>query len=155
MKTSPAGIHLIKHFESFRSKPYLCSGNKWTIGWGHTKGVTKDTKPITWDEGEELLVEDLAEFEAGVNSLVKVPLLQCEFDALVSFAFNVGTDIDDDILPEGLGDSTLLKKLNAGDVIGAADEFLKWNKAKGVVLNGLVKRRAAERAMFLGIEVKL
>lgn len=155
MKTSATGIHLIKHFESFRSVRYLCAGGKWTIGWGHTKGVTENTKPITIAEGDALLAEDLEEFEDAVSYLVKVPLLQCQFDALVSFAFNVGPDIDADTIAEGLGDSTLLKKLNAGNYIGAADEFPKWNKAKGKVLAGLVKRRAAERAMFLGITVTL
>lgn len=155
MKTSPTGIHLIKHFESFRSVRYMCDGGKWTIGWGHTKGVTEKTKPITIAEGDALIADDLVEFEAAVNSLVKVPLLQCQFDALVSFAFNVGQDIDEDTIAEGLGDSTLLKKLNAGNYIGAADEFPKWNKAKGKVLAGLVNRRAAERAMFLGITVAI
>ena len=155
MKTSPTGIHLIKHFESFRSVRYMCDGGKWTIGWGHTKGVTEQTKPITISQGDALLAEDLEQFERDVESLVKVPLLQCQFDALVSFGFNVGSDIDVDTIAEGLGDSTLLKKLNAGNYIGAADELPKWNKAKGKVLSGLVKRRAAERAMFLGITVVL
>ncbi len=155
MKTSVTGIRLIKHFESFRSVPYICDGGRWTNGWGHTCGVTKDTKPITMAEGNANLAEDLEQFEHDVESLVKVPLLQCQFDALVSFAYNVGSDIDIDTIAEGLGDSTLLKKLNAGNYVGAADEFPKWNKAKGKVLNGLVKRRAAERAMFLGIKVVL
>jgi lysozyme len=155
MKTSPTGVLFIKHFEAFRSVRYECAGGKWTIGWGHTKGVTAATKPITLAEGDALLAEDLVEFEDAVNSLVRVPLYQCQFDALVSFAFNVGQDIDEDSIPEGLGDSTLLRKLNAGDYVGAADEFPKWNKAKGKVLPGLVKRRAAERAMFFGIRVVL
>lgn len=150
MKTSVTGKSLIKHFESFRSKPYICSGGKWTIGWGHTKGVTKRTKPITMLQGDILLSADLKEFEDAVNSLVKVPLLQREFDALVSFAFNVGPDIDADTIAEGLGDSTLLKKLNAGDKKGAAAQFLRWNKAGGRVLAGLTRRRRAESNMFLG-----
>ena len=150
MKTSAAGKALIKHFESFSSVPYLCPGNVWTIGWGHTKGVTKDTKPITMAEGEILLAEDLAEFEDAVTDLVVVPITQGQFDALVSFAFNVGQDIDADTIAEGLGDSTLLKMLNAGNTAGAAKQFLRWNKAKGRVLAGLTRRRAAERAMFEG-----
>ena len=155
MKTSRAGIDLIKHFESFRPSPYLCDGGKWTIGWGHTKGVTKDTKPITMAEGEALLAEDLVEFEDAVTDLVVVPLEQHQFDALVSFCFNVGADIDADAIAEGLGDSTLLKKLNAGDAVGAAAEFLRWNKAKGRIMRGLVKRREAEMNMFLGMEITL
>lgn len=153
MKTSSIGVHLIKMFESFRSVPYVCDGGKWTNGWGHTKGVTKDTKPVTMAQGDANLAADLKEFEDAVNSLVKVPLLQCQFDSLVSFAFNVGQDIDEDTIAEGLGDSTLLKKLNAGDYKGAADQFLRWNKAGGKVLRGLEKRRAAERSMFLGLPI--
>ena len=153
MKTSSIGVYLIKMFESFRSDPYICEGGKWTNGWGHTKGVTKDSKPVTISQGEANLAADLKEFEDAVNSLVKVPLLQCQFDALVSFAFNVGQDIDEDTIAEGLGDSTLLKNLNTGDYKGAADQFLRWNKAGGKVLRGLEKRRAAERSMFLGLPI--
>ena len=159
MKTSQSGIQLIKHFESFRTVRYLCDGGKWTIGWGHTKGVTEDTGPITMLDGDILLSIDLKEFEDAVNALVKVPLLQGEFDALVSFAFNVGQDIDEDDIAEGLGDSTLLKKLNAGDKKGAAAEITKWNKVtkngKKVVSNGLTHRRNAEWALFLGNKVTL
>lgn len=132
-------------FESFRSDPYVCEGGKWTNGWGHTKGVTKDSKPVTTSQGEANLAADLKEFEDAVNSLVKVPLLQCQFDALVSFAFNLGAN--------ALAGSTLLKNLNAGDYKGAADQFLRWNKAGGKVLRGLEKRRAAERSMFLGLPI--
>ena len=155
MTVNTAAKKLIKEYEGLRLKAYRCSAGVLTIGWGHTKGVTEDTKPITISEGDALLAEDLIEFEDAVNFLVKVPLEQHQFDALVSFAFNVGPDIDADSIAEGLGDSTLLKKLNAGNYMGAADEFPKWNKAKGKVLAGLVKRRAAERAMFLGITVPL
>ena len=147
MKTSSIGVYLIKMFESFRSDPYICEGGKWTNGWGHTKGVTKDSKPVTISQGEANLAADLKEFEDAVNSLVKVPLLQCQFDALVSFAFNLGAN--------ALAGSTLLKNLNAGDYKGAADQFLRWNKAGGKVLRGLEKRRAAERSMFLGLPIAL
>ena len=145
MKTSSIGVHLIKMFESFRSDPYLCEGGRWTNGWGHTKGVTKDSKPGTISQGEANLAADLKEFEDAVNLLVKVPLLQCQFDALVSFAFNLGAN--------ALASSTLLKNLNAGDYKSAADQFLRWNKAGGKVLRGLEKRRAAERSMFLGLPI--
>lgn len=147
MKTSKTGIALIKHFESFRPSPYLCDGGKWTIGWGHTKGVTKDTKPITMAEGEALLAEDLVEFEDAVTDALVVPVTQGQFDALVAFSFNVGAG--------AFRKSTLLKKLNAGDAVGAAAEFLRWNKAKGRIMRGLVKRREAEMNMFLGMEITL
>ena len=147
MKTSKTGIALIKHFESFRPSPYLCDGGKWTIGWGHTKGVTKDTKPITMAEGEVLLAEDMVEFEDAVTDALVVPVTQGQFDALVAFSFNVGAG--------AFRKSTLLKKLNAGDAVGAAAEFLRWNKAKGRIMRGLVKRREAEMNMFLGMEITL
>jgi lysozyme len=153
MKTSSAGIDLIKEFESFASDVYRCAAGKPTIGYGHVlrPGETIKT-PITRAKGEEILRADLERFERAVTQLVQVPVTQGQFDALVSFAFNVGEDIDADTKAEGLGDSTLLKKLNAGDAQGAADEFPKWNKCGGKVLAGLTRRRNAERALFLGTE---
>ena len=146
MKTSQDGINLIKYFEGFRTKAYLDSVGVPTIGYGHTKGV-KMGMIITETKAEELLREDLDYFEKKVLELVKVPLRQNEFDALVSFTFNLG---------EGnLKKSTLLKKLNNVSYTNpllmaeVADEFLKWNKAGGKVLSGLTKRRMAEREMFL------
>lgn len=146
MKTSQDGINLIKHFEGFRTKAYLDSVGVPTIGYGHTKGV-KMGMIITETKAEELLREDLSYFEKKVSELVKVPLTQNQFDALVSFTFNLG---------EGnLKKSTLLKKLNGLVYTNnklleeVADEFLKWNKAGGKVLSGLTKRRLAEKMMFL------
>jgi lysozyme len=110
-------------------------------------------KPISEERAKELLRHTLTEFERDVNSVVKVPLTQGQFDALVDFAYNVGTDIDADNITEGLGDSTLLKKLNAGDYDGAAKEFGKWVYSKGVRMAGLVKRRKAEVALFSQKEV--
>ena len=104
---------------------------------------------ISEHEASVMLERILSQFEADVISLVKVPLTQNQFDALVSFAFNVGSDIDADTIAEGLGDSTLLKKLNRKDYLGAANEFLKWNKCKGVVSKGLTNRRTRERELFL------
>ena len=147
MKTSPSGIALIKHYEDFRSEPYVCAGGKFTIGWGHTKGVTKDTQPITILQGNLLLGIDLEEFEDAVNSLVKVPLLQCEFDAIVSLTYNIGAG--------ALSKSTLLRKLNSGDKQGAAMQFPRWNKAGGKELAGLTRRRNAEFALFVGNKVVL
>lgn len=147
MKTSRAGIDLIKQFESFLSEPYLCPGGVWTIGYGHTKGVTKGSKPITPTDAEEILRQDIAEFEDAVTDALVVPVTQGQFDALVAFSFNVGAG--------AFRKSTLLKKLNAGDAVGAAAEFLRWNKAKGRIMRGLVKRREAEMNMFLGMEITL
>lgn len=141
MKTSSDGIELVKLSEGFRALPYLCPGGKPTIGYGHTAGVTMAHQPITEGQGEALLRDDLAAFEAGVARLVKVPLTQGQFDALVSFSFNVGLG--------ALRRSTLLYKLNLGLYDQAAEQFLRWNKASGKPLRGLTLRRQSERNMFL------
>ena len=144
MQTSDQGIALIKHHEGVRLTAYADPVGVWTIGYGHTTAagppkVERGMK-ITDAGADAILRQDLAKFEGYVSSAVKVPLNQNEFDALVSFTFNLG--------PGNLRSSTLLKKLNAGDRAGAADEFLKWTKAGGKTLPGLVKRREAERALF-------
>jgi lysozyme len=149
VKTNDAGVKLIKKYESLRLFSYQCSAGVWTIGWGHTGPDVKSDMQITEHMAQLLLEKDLQRFEREVSSLLKVPVTENQFSALVSFAFNVGSDIDDDNIAEGLGDSTLLKKLNSGDFAGAADEFPKWNKAKGKILNGLTKRRIEERELFL------
>lgn len=144
-QTAQKGIDLIKSFEGCQLKAYKCPAGVWTIGYGHTGSV--DGKAIcsgmviNAQKAVELLKQDLATFEAAVNSYVTAPITQNMFDALVSFSFNVGAG--------ALKGSTLLKKLNAKDYSGAADEFPKWNKANGKVLNGLVRRRAAEKDLFL------
>jgi lysozyme len=140
MRASPEGIELIKRFEGLRLHAYVCSGGKFTIGYGHTFGVCAGDS-CTEEDAHEYLAEDVAKFEECVNRFVTVPLTQGEFDALVSFAFNLGCG--------ALSGSTLLKKLNAGDKDGAADEFLRWTKAGGRELTGLVLRREAEREVFL------
>lgn len=140
MKTSKDGVALIKEFEGCKLTAYKCPAGVWTIGIGTTKGV-RPGQVITESQAIDLLETDLAKFEKTVASLVKVPVTQPMFDALVSFAYNVG---------EGaLGKSTLLKKLNARDFAGAADQFLVWNKAGGRALAGLTRRRQAERKLFL------
>ena len=146
MRTSPAGRAFIGRHEGLRLSAYRDAAGIWTIGYGHTAAagppVPVAAMTITAAEADAILGRDLARFEAAVARLVTVALSQGEFDALVSFAFNVG---------EGaLGRSTLLKKLNAGDRSGAAAEFGRWNKAGGRVLAGLTRRRAEERAMFSG-----
>lgn len=147
MKLSERGEALIKEFESCRLKAYQDGGAVWTIGWGHTNGV-KEGDTITQAEADSLFDTEIKIYEDGVNDLVEIPLTQNEFDALVSFAYNVGLDIDTDNTAEGLGDSTLLRKLNAGDLEGAANEFPKWSKDNGKVIAGLTRRRLAEQALF-------
>lgn len=153
-KASDECIRLIQHYEGVKLKAYKCPAGVWTIGYGHTGKDVKEGMTISAQRATDLLREDVADFAADVNSLLKVRVTQRQFDALVSFAFNVGSDIDLDDIPEGLGDSTLLKFVNKGDFAKAANEFPKWNKANGKVLPGLVKRRAAERALFTGVMIE-
>jgi len=154
MKTGERGLALIKEFEGCKLSAYQCPAGKWTIGYGSTfygdgtpvgKGRTLPSELAAL----ELLKVTLVQFEKDVNSLVKVPITQNQFDALISFAYNLGSDIDKDDIAEGLGDSTLLKKLNDRDYFGAAAEFHKWNKAGGKPLAGLTRRRNAEAELFL------
>ena len=159
LRVSEAGLSLIKQFEGQRLKLYNCPAGHCSVGWGHLvhKGPCDGSASeqtfingITEEGAQLLLAGDVCyKAEIFVRQLVKVPLTQNQYDALVSFVYNVGPDIDADTIPEGLGDSTLLKKLNAGDYAGAADEFLHWNHANGKVLAGLTRRREAERALFL------
>jgi lysozyme len=146
MKTGLNGLNLIKEKEGLRLKPYLCSAKVATIGYGSTmyadgRKVTLKDAAITESQALELLANTLGKYEKAVNDYVKVTLTQNEFDALVSFTYNLGSG--------NLLSSTLLKKLNAGDKAGAANQFEVWNKAGGKVLQGLVTRRAAEKALFL------
>lgn len=146
MKTSKAGLNLIKQFESFRAAPYLCSAGVPTIGYGTTvypngiKVKLSDQK-ITQQLAESFLQHHVNAIEKDILSLIKVPLKQNQFDALVSFSYNVGVG--------AFRDSTLLKLLNAGDIDGASKQFERWNKAGGKVSNGLTRRRNAEKALFL------
>ena len=142
MKISDAGIALIKSFEGLRLEAYpdpATGGDPWTIGYGHTGEVRPDMV-ITEAEAEQLLRQDIVQFEMCVNRLLQVSVTQGQFDALVSFAFNLGCG--------NLRKSTLLRKLNAGDADGAAAEFAVWNRAAGRVMAGLTRRREAERDLF-------
>ena len=134
------GLALIKSFEGCRLTAYRCPANVWTIGYGSTAGV-KAGQTITQAEAEALLRKDLLRFEVGVEIAVEVPLTDNQFAALVSFAFNVGLG--------ALKSSTLLARLNARNYSEAAAQLDRWNKASGRVLAGLVRRRAAEKALFL------
>lgn len=146
MKTNKAGVELIKEFEGFMPRWYKDPVGIWTIGYGHTDAAGspnhKNTADmfITEEEATSILEKDLANYEAAVNRQVKVELNPNQFSALVSFTYNLG---------EGnLSRSTLLRKLNAGDYNGASAEFARWTRAGGRVLNGLIRRRAAEFALF-------
>ena len=141
MQTSEKGFDLIRKYEGLQLAAYICPGGKLTIGYGHTGPDVTDGRRIDAEEANELLGRDVERFERAVNELVTVPMTQGMFDALISFSFNLGAG--------SLKSSTLLKKLNADDREGAADEFLKWNKAKGKVLAGLTARRESERELFL------
>lgn len=146
--TSDKGLDLIKVSEGLETESYPDPGNRvtgepWTIGYGHTRGVRRgDT--CTEAQATEWLRADLLAAEGAVRHLVDVPLTQMQFDALASFVFNVG--------PAAFGNSTLLRLLNAGDAVGAAEQFKRWTRGADGVLPGLVARRAAERDLFLSQE---
>lgn len=149
---SSAKAHaLIKEFEQCRLTAYLCPAGKPTIGWGHTKGVRMGDR-INLEQAHQFFEQDIREFDAGVASLVTVPLKQHQFDALVSFAYNTGLDVDADEIAEGLGDSSLLKLVNAGNFVGASKQFQYWVSGGRPKkrLGGLVRRRKKEKALFLG-----
>jgi lysozyme len=144
MKTSERGIELIKSMEGCRLKAYPDpgSGNEpWTIGYGCTHNVHRGMT-ITQEDAEAMLRQELRVYEAAVEHALHVSVKQHQFDALVSLCWNVG--------PRNLLGSTVLRKANENDHKAAADAFLLWNKAAGKVMPGLVKRRKAERVMYLG-----
>ena len=141
MNTSKKGIELIKEFESLRLKPYYCSAEVLTIGYGHTQGVKKGMTIIE-QQAEEYLTMDLMITERFVNWL-NIKVNQLQFDALISFAFNLGIG--------NLQKSTLLKKVrgNPND-FKIANEFIKWIYADGKPLRGLLLRRLAEAKLYFG-----
>jgi len=139
MRTSDEGAALIRHFEGCRLEAYLCPANVWTIGYGHTLDV-REGDVIDQEAAEALLIEDLEEFEGYVTSLVEIELKQHQFDALVSWTFNLG--------PTNLRESTLLNRVNYGPISDVPFQIKRWTRAGGKVLEGLVKRRAAEAALW-------
>ena len=145
-KLSQKGLELIKSFEGLSLKPYVCAGGINTIGYGNTyytngKKVTLQDKPITKEQAEELLKHSLSTYEKAVDSFCRDDISQNQFDALVSFCYNVGTG--------ALQKSTLIKKVNANSKdVTISDEFMKWNKANGRVLVGLTRRRQAESKLY-------
>ena len=139
MKISQEGISLIKKFEGCELTAYQCSAGVWTIGYGHTKGIEEGME-ITQQEAEDMLVEELHEYENYINDNVTAPLSQNQFDAMVSWVYNLG--------PANLKSSTLLKVLNAGKYDEVPFQMKRWNKAGGVTLDGLIRRREAESLLF-------
>ena len=154
MKLSKEGYDLIAKFEGLSLKPYLCSAKVPTIGFGSTfyedgKKVTMLDKPITKVRALDMFKVIADKFAKDVDKLVVSNVNQNQFDALVSFAYNVGSDIDTDTIAEGLGDSTLLKKVNKNpDDPSIRNEFLKWNKAGGKIITGLTRRRNEEASIY-------
>ena len=141
---STAGINLICGFEGLKLKAYDDGVGVWTIGFGTTiypNGIkVKKGDTCTTEQAKAYMAHDLKKFESAVNSAVTVPINQNQFDALVSLTYNIGTG--------AFKESTLLKKLNAGDCRGASAQFVVWNKGGGKVMQGLVNRRAVERELF-------
>lgn len=141
LHTSDQGIQLIKKFEGYRDRSYFCTSNHRTIGYGHKiKENEVVDEPLTKELGEALLQEDIEQAEDCIRKYVKVHLMQSQYDALVSFIFNIG---------EGnFKSSTLLKKLNEGDFEGAYNEFPRWIFSNKKKITGLLRRREAEREVF-------
>lgn len=140
MKIGSKGLELIKHFEGCELEAYKCPAGVWTIGYGHIKGV-QEGMTITEMQAEEMLQSELIEYEGYINDLVEVELNQNQFDAMVSWVYNLGGG--------NLRSSTLLKVLNAGNYAGVPEQMLRWNKAGGKVLEGLTRRRQAEADLFV------
>jgi lysozyme len=147
MKISPAGVDLIKEFEGFPSggRPYQDIVGVWTIGYGHTEGVGPHSPRLTEPQASALLAKDLDSKYGPFVDAIHVPLQQHQYDALVSFVYNVG--------PGGIGASTHVgQALRARQWQAAADALLAWDKAGGVSVAGLTRRRKAERALFLSVD---
>ena len=148
MNVSKAGIALIKHHEGVRSRPYRCAANLWTCGVGHLIGDGKHlpdswNRTFTKEEIDGLLKSDLRRFELGVHKMLpNVPLRQHEFDALVSFCFNLGLGC--------FQRSTIRQALLRGDKTQAMESLVKYCRAGGKILRGLQIRRLDERALFEG-----
>ena len=146
MKISEKGLNLIKEFEGLRLKPYKDAVGIPTIGYGNTyyedgRKVSLSDPAITEERATALLKMVVKRYEDAINRYVQVPITQNQFDALVSFAYNIGN--------ENVRKSTLMKLLNRKQYTEAADQLLRWNKAGGKTLKGLTRRRQAERVLFL------
>lgn len=150
MRLSAAGAAVAHHFEQCRLVAYPDPGSRdgtpWTIGWGHTGPEVRKGLVWTQQQADAAFAKDMQRFERAVEHNVIVPLTQGQFDALVLFAYNVGED--------AFKNSTLLRKLNVLDYSGAQAQFARWNKNDGRVMRGLIRRRAAEAALFAGLDAR-
>lgn len=146
MKVSANGIAVMHYFESCKLEAYPDPGSKdgkpWTIGWGHTGPEVVKGLKWTQAKADAVFVDDLQRFELAVGGLVKVALNQGQFDALVDFTYNLGD--------ASLRSSTLLRELNAGNYAAVPAQLARWNKNDGKVMRGLIRRRAAEAALWAG-----
>lgn len=140
-RINEAGLSLIKSFEGCKLKAYRDIVGILTIGYGHTGADVHSGMEISQEEADSILKKDLERFEGAVDGAANESISDNQFAALVAFAFNVGAG--------AFNSSTLLRKVNAGDYSGAAEEFLRWDKAGGKVVAGLTRRRQAERSLFL------
>jgi len=149
MKASKKCLEMLAHHEGVRQKPYKCPAGLWTVGVGHLIGDGKSL-PDSWnrtfslEEVYAILAKDVERFERGVSRYITVPLKQCEYDAIISFSFNLGLGV--------LQRSTLRQALNRGDKEAAIESLLKYNKAGGKILKGLDNRRKDEAALFKGLK---
>jgi lysozyme len=150
MRISPEGIQVLHHFEQCRLEAYPDPGSRdgkpWTIGWGHTGPEV--VKGLKWTQAraDETLLYDLRTRELAIIGLVRRPLNQAQFDALVCFVYNVGV--------QAFRESTMLAMINAGDYDLASKQFARWNKNDGNAMRGLVRRREAERCLFIGLSAE-
>lgn len=140
-KTGTMGVNLIKYYEKCRLRAYQDTGGVWTIGWGHTGPEVKRGLVITRAQADELLLADLSVAEHAVETLIHYGLAQHQFDALVSLIFNIGVT--------AFKNSTLLRMMLLGDILGASKQFGRWIHDNGKTLDGLIERREAERKLFL------
>lgn len=143
MQMSENGKNILKKLEGLKLCTYRCSSGVWTIGYGHTGITVKSGDVITEAAANKLFEQDIKFFENAINTLVTVKLNQNQFDALVSFCFNIGIGKD------GFAGSTMRKLLNCGEYAAASEQFLRWVYSNGKVSDGLRRRRMKERELFL------
>lgn len=143
MRMSENGKRILKNFEGLKLCAYRCTSGIWTIGYGHTGITVKSGDIITEAAANEFFEQDIKFFENAVNTLVTVKLNQNQFDALISFCFNIGVGKD------GFAGSTMRKLLNRGEYTAAAEQFMRWVYSGGKISEGLRRRRIKERELFL------
>ena len=160
MKISDNCVKICAYYEGFKPKPYLCQAGVATIGYGTTrypngKKVTLRDAPMTEKVAREIMVMTLNDFAAQITPIITAPVNQDQFDALTDFAYNLGPDIDADDIPEGLGDSHLLKLINDGIITKDSNwkkiltaEFVKWDHVGSKINPGLLARRSTEAFLF-------